>query len=116
MNGTAPAPRPWAAGAGLFAGPAAWAGNTLLNYALVGRACASGLPLAPLVSAAMLAVALAGGWLSWRDWHRVRPGRAVLGGAPLHMLAVAGVLASLLFGAVILLQGAAGLVFSGCER
>ena len=88
----------------------------MLNYALLARACASGFPVVPLISGAMLMAALAGGWLSWRDWRRVSIGAKVLGSAPIHMLAVSGVLASLLFAAVILLQGAAGLVFSGCER
>jgi hypothetical protein len=108
--------RSLAAAAGLFTGAAAWLANTQLNYALVSLACSSGFPLVPLVSAAMLALALGGGWVSWRARSRTSPDPEAHGGSPDRLLGATAALASLLFGAVILLQGAAGLVFSGCER
>jgi len=114
VSGAARARKSLSAAAGLFAGPAAWIVNTEINYALAARACGSGFPIVPLVSAAMLIPALAGGILSWRAWQGVDPDAA--GGAPDRLLATAGVLASLLFACVILIQGTAGLVFDGCER
>lgn len=114
MSASAETRRSWAAAAGLFAGPAAWMANTTLNYAVVTNACDSALAVV-LVSAAMLAVAVAGGVLSWSEWRAVPAGRQQHGGAPDRLLAACGVLASGLFGLVILLQGAAGLVFTGCE-
>lgn len=114
MSGAAPARR-WPA-AGLFAGAGAWITNTTLNFALVADRCASGGAAVPLISGAMLAVALGGSALSWRAWRAAPPDPAAQGGAPRHMLAVSGVFAGLLFALVILLQGAAGILFEGCER
>lgn len=115
MRGRAQAGRTWGAGAGVLAGPAAWITNTTLNFALVTDRCASGGTVVPLISAAMLAVALAGAALSWRAWRDLPPDMAAQGGSPRHMLAVSGVFSGLLFALVILLQGAAGMVFHGCE-
>jgi len=116
VSGAARARKSLSAAAGLFAGPAAWIVNTELNYALAARACASGFPAVPIFSAVMLAFALAGGWLSWRAWRRAPSDHGPNGGAPHHLLAATGVLTSLLFACVILVHGAAGLVFDGCER
>jgi len=115
MNGGAQTGPAWGAGAGIFAGSAAWITNTTLNFALVTDRCASGGTVVPLISAAMLAVALAGVALSWRAWKDVSPDAVAQGAAPRHMLAVSGVFSGLLFALVILLQGAAGMVFHGCE-
>jgi hypothetical protein len=62
----------------------------------------------------MLVFALSGGGLSWRTWQRATGDPEAQGGAPDHRLAATGVLASLLFACVILVRGAAGLIF-GCE-
>jgi hypothetical protein len=116
VSGAARARKSLSAAAGIFAGPAAWIVNTELNYALAARACARGFPAVPLVSAVMLAFALAGGSLSWRAWQRASEDPGANGGAPDHLLAATGVLTSVLFACVILIQGVAGFVFDGCER
>lgn len=102
--------------AGLFAGALAWFVNTEANYALAGRLCGWDVPLVPLVSASMLLIALGGGILSWQAFRLTEPPPGHRGGAPARLLAGAGMTAAALFGAVILIQGAAGLVFDGCER
>jgi len=107
--------RSWAS-AGLFAGAAAWIANTTLNFALVADACSRASRTVPPISVAMLAVTLAGVALSWRAWRDVPPDTEAQGGAPRQMLALSGVFAGLLFALVILLQGAAGVMFEGCER
>jgi hypothetical protein len=116
VSGAARARKSLSAAAGLFAGPAAWIVNTELGYALAADACARGFPAVPVLSALMLVVALAGGSLSGLAWRRAPADHGANGGAPDHMLAATGVLASLLFACVIVVQGAAGLVFDGCER
>jgi hypothetical protein len=103
---------PWA---GLAAGPAAWAVATQLNYALVPWACARGAAWLVVPGLALLlALAAAGGALL-----SLRARRSTAGGAgdgqPHHFLATVSALAAALFTLLILLQGAAGLVFSGCE-
>jgi hypothetical protein len=102
--------------AGLFAGALAWFVNTEANYALAGRLCGWDAPVVPLVSAAALIIALGGGMLSWRALRLTVAPPEARGGSPDRLLAGAGVIAAALFAAVILIQGAAGLVFDGCER
>jgi hypothetical protein len=116
MNGSWQESRSLTAAAGLIAGPAAWMANTTLNFVVVTYDCTGGPAVVPLMSGAMLALSLAGGVLSWRAWHAVPPERQSQGGVPVHMLAVSGAFAGLLFAFVILLQAAAGIMFSGCER
>jgi hypothetical protein len=101
--------------AGLFAGALAWFVNTEANYALAGRLCGWEAPVVPLLSAATLLLALVGGGLSWQALRLTRPMPEARGGSPARLLAGAGVIAAALFGTVILIQGAAGLVFDGCE-
>jgi hypothetical protein len=105
---------PWA---GLVAGPAAWAINTQLGYSLVPWICASQVNLVPPLAVALALVAAGGSFLSWVscDWSEADRGSHA-GGRPRQLLAGVGVLAGMLFAAVILTQGAAGLVFHGCER
>jgi hypothetical protein len=100
--------------AGVFAGPIAWLANTQLNYALVPWVCAHQIHVIPAVAFCLAALSLAGAFLSWRAWApAVRtPGD----GGPRPWLAGIGLLVSLLFTLVILVQGSAGLVFHGCER
>lgn len=105
--------------AGLYAGPAAWMVDTQANYALVPWICAHQAPLVPIVALVLAAVSLFGGFLSWQAW-RVAPAvterEQTGGGRPHHFLALVGTAMAVLFAAVILLHGAAGLVFHGCER
>jgi hypothetical protein len=74
------------------------------------------VPLVPLLSASMLLLALGGGILSWRALRLAAPAPQGRGGSPARLLAGTGVIAAALFATVILIQGAAGLVFDGCER
>jgi hypothetical protein len=113
VNGTGDRSYP---AAGLFAGALAWFVNTEANYALAGRLCGWNLPVVPLVSAAMLLLALGGGLVSWHALRLTWPAPEGRGGSPARLLAGAGIIAAALFATVILIQGAAGIVFDGCER
>jgi hypothetical protein len=105
--------------AGLYAGPLAWMANTQANYSLVPWVCANRLQLVPVVALVLALVSLAGAYLSWQAWRTspAAPGVDDSGSAqPRRLIAGVGALMSALFCLVILLQGAAGLVFQGCER
>lgn len=115
MSGSAARDRSFPA-AGIFAGALAWFVNTEANYALANTLCGWDVPPVPFVSAAALAIAVWGGVLSWQALRRTEPLPAGRGGAPARLLAGIGVMSAALFAAVILIQGAAGLVFDGCER
>lgn len=107
---------PWA---GLFAGPAAWAANTQLNYALAPALCPDGKAIVLLVAVALAAIGLAAAWLSWQAWNRHGGPERQGGphdGRPRNFLAGLGVLSGCLFAVVILAQGAAALVLDGCLR
>jgi hypothetical protein len=97
--------------AGLAAGPAAWVLNTQVNYPLPAWTCARQFNPLPLFALGFVVVALIGGWLSWRAWRRpagrTRGSRFVAGFS-------AGL--AVLFALVILMQGSAALIFTGCER
>jgi len=95
---------------GLISGPAAWAISTQLNYALVPWQCGEhGHPISWIAFALILA-AVAGGLLSLRAWRNAREEGGV------GLAAGVGTLAGFLFAAVIVLQGGAALIFTGCER
>jgi hypothetical protein len=118
--------------AGLYVGPAAWLVSTQANYVLVPWSCAHGFRAVPLVALPLIAVSLAGGYLSWRALGGLHGGgeRAVpeadgnrgasLGdpkdGKPHRLVAAIGILTALLFALAITVHGVAGLVFDGCER
>jgi hypothetical protein len=104
------------AAAGLFVGPAAWIANNQLSYSLVGLACETRLPLAPMFALALAATALGGASLSFRSWRHDPPDAQAQGGEPIRLLGGVGALAGLLFSLVILLQGSAGLLLDPCTR
>lgn len=107
---------PWA---GLLTGAGAWAINQQLNYTLAPWMCGAGFRAVPWISLACALLALAGGAVSARCWlGRGDSARKVIedDGLPSLFLAGIGMSAALLFTLVILLQGAAGLVLTGCER
>jgi hypothetical protein len=106
---------PWA---GIFAGPAAWAVNTQLGYALVPWVCASKANVIAPLAAIMALVALGGAWASWLGMPgaELDSGGSHAGGEPRGMLAAVGVASGLLFALLILAQGAAGLVLDACVR
>ena len=106
---------PWA---GLVTGPAALILNQGVNYALVPWICAHQVNPVPFIALALAMVALSGAFLSWRAFDLtgaiVPPSHA--GGRPHHFLAGISAAFALLLAVLILTQGAAGLVFNGCER
>jgi len=98
---------PWA---GLATGATAWATSTQLNYALAGTGHGN-FPVVPLVALVLAAIALAGGLLSWRAWRRSPESVATpVTGIPHAFLAGVGAMSSLLFAAVIVMQGLAGVI------
>jgi hypothetical protein len=107
---------PWA---GLAAGPACWAINTQLNYALVPWFCGRGLNVVPVIAAVLIAVSLAGAVWSWLAWSRYEGPSLQLpeqDGHPGSLLAGLGVAAGVLFALVIVMQGVAGLILGPCLR
>jgi hypothetical protein len=105
--------------AGIYAGPTAWLIDTQANYALVPWVCAHQVQAVPAVAAAMVAVALFGGLLSWRGYAAgggMSYPDSPVGGRPHRFLALIGIATALLFAIVIVVHGAAGVVFHGCER
>jgi hypothetical protein len=105
--------------AGLYAGPFAWFISTQGNYALVPWVCAHKLPVIPILAAVLMVVSLFGAFLSWRAFARSRPvphEDPTGAGRPHRFLAAVSIMMALLFALVILVQGAAGVVFNGCER
>ncbi len=104
---------------GLYAGPVAWLISTQANYALVPWVCAHQIQLIPAVAAAMVALSLFGGFLSWRAYAGAGPvpePDSIAGGRPHRFVALMGIAMALLFAAIIIIHGVAGIVFHGCER
>jgi hypothetical protein len=102
-------------GAGLITGPAAWAVSTQAGYATAPLICAHGAWWIVALSAALLAsLSLAGAYISARGFPVA--GAWAGDGQPRHLLRSLGVGAGVLFALVILLQGAAALALTGCER
>ncbi|MBV9786334.1 MAG: hypothetical protein JO264_21240 [Acidisphaera sp.] len=94
--------------AGLIAGPLAWAVNTQLGLILPDVDCSAWFrPSAP-AALLLVAGALAAGYLSWRA-RADRP-------EALRFIAVVSALSAFLFAFGLLLQAAASLLLTGCER
>jgi hypothetical protein len=105
--------------AGIYAGPAAWLISTQANYALVPWVCAHQVQVIPIVAVVMAAFSLFGGLLSWRGYVRAAPTPepdSTGAGRPHRFVALIGVGIALLFTAIIIVHGIAGVVFHGCER
>ena len=105
--------------AGIYAGPAAWLIDTQANYALVPWICAHQWQLVPVVALVFAALSLAGGFLSWRGYAAAAPTPlpdSSGGGQPHRFVGLMGIAMAVLFAIIILVHGAAGLVFHGCER
>lgn len=69
--------------AGILAAPLAWSAQELVSYGFVSHLCADHRldvaqrlagesPLFLVISAITLGIALAGAWLAWKNWTRVR--------------------------------------------
>jgi hypothetical protein len=105
--------------AGLALGPGAWGLSTQANYSLVSWSCTAPANPIGLVALVLMLTALAGAAISWRAWYVAGATRNILlqeDGRPGSFLALLSMLIALLFAAVILMQGAAALVLTGCER
>lgn len=105
--------------AGIFLGPAAWMLNLLVGYSLVPWVCAHQLRLVPVLAGVTFCLSLAGGLLSLQSYRKapITPETDRSGaGRPHRFTALIGIAMALLFAMVILVQGAAGLMFHGCER
>jgi hypothetical protein len=118
---TTDAARPYWDGRGLallwlsvLSGPAAWAANQLVVYALVKPVCANDARVTlVVVSAVALAVTMAGASIAWSCLARLR------GAAPdrdrSRFLAVAGVALNLLMALLIVTAAVPIFVLSPCE-
>lgn len=100
-----------AAWCGLILGPAAWLASTQVNFALASWQCAHRLYPIPWVALLLALITMAGGLVSFSFWRRQEGPEASLTFAA----SVATLLSALLM-LVILIQGFAGLIFTGCER
>jgi hypothetical protein len=111
-------PRSTALWAGVIGAPAAWALQHTANYAWSQRACGGkghGVFLAMTIGFAVLA--LAGGFLSWRDWRRIGGSPDKTDGGPAardRFLGALGASLGVLSAIVIVAQGLANFFFDGC--
>jgi hypothetical protein len=105
--------RPLAAWAGLVAAPSSWYALHVAISILSPWQCTGWPLLTPTLAAVAAVLTAAGGVVSW--WS-LRTALAVGEEHRHRFVAWLGVAASLLFLFVIACQGAAGLVYSGCER
>jgi hypothetical protein len=108
----------WLLWIAVLSGPAAWAFNQLVGYALVKPSCAGGslLPLT-LVSAIALAIAAAGLSIAWSSLVKLR-GAEETGGRledRSYFMALGGVALNLLLGLLIATAAISPLFLSPCE-
>jgi hypothetical protein len=101
----------FSAWAGLITGPVAWAISTQLNFALVSWQCVNRVYPVPWIGVLLALVSLAGGLVSLQYRRQADPSETSL-----RFASLVAALTSLLFMLIILLQGFAGLIFTGCER
>lgn len=102
----------------LLAGPLAWMLGLNAQYGLVRVACAKqDMLYLHAVSLLTLALALAGGWVAWREWRRAgaEPPGEEGGTIPRsRFLSALGLLASALFTLTILAQWIASFFLDPC--
>lgn len=104
-------PERHASWAGLALAPTSWYAMHVAVSSLTPAEC-GGWPATLLVAALAAAVTLAGGVISYRYLRAAGPS----GDGTRRFIGWIGVAASLLFLFVIACQGAAGLLYTGCER
>jgi hypothetical protein len=101
--------------AGLSVAPVVWAVNTQLGQILPYLDCQHQSRYSAIASFAAAIAACAAGAISWRAAHRAlvseQSSATVLG-----FIGSTGALSALIFAFALLMQGAASLVVSGCER
>jgi hypothetical protein len=102
---------PWA---GLALGPGSWAISTQANYAFAPWACSLHVNAVPYIALLLVLISFAGAAVSAMRWFQSEPYES--DGHPHQLLAGIGMCAGLLFGLVILMQGAAGLIVGPCLR
>lgn len=111
---------PWSASwAGLALGPASWALNTQINYALVNWECSGGKNPLAVIAAVLAVVSLAGALSSWVAWRRYDASGVPVpeqDGHPYRLLSAIGVGFGILFAIVIAMQGIAGIFLGPCLR
>ena len=108
----------WRMVAGFFAGPFAWAVHQQGNYMLVPVSCHERMMFLPMVTLATAAIALIGGSFSYGAWRRLGPpgGEENPERNNHRFLVGLSLLMTALFVFAILMQGAATLILSGCQR
>lgn len=105
---------------GLLCAPLAFLTQLTVNYAVVPRACSSGHAYAPhLVTILFLLIALAGGFVAWRNWRDAGQVESGEGGGRVErsrFLAVMGLLLSGLITLVFIAQWIPQFLISPCQR
>ncbi len=104
---------------GFFAGPAAWALQILVGYALVPVACQSGSKLGIyLVSAAAAVIILVAGIQAYRSWREYAGGRELVDTeertSPAAFIAISGALLSTLFFLLVVYTGVLMIFLNPC--
>ncbi len=111
--------RPLVEWAGVLAGPLAFLLNLQVSYMLVPWACATGAQgTLYFVAAGALLLSGLGGLTSWRVWQRRGrewPGDEAGAVPRSRLLAVLGLLTSVLFALVIVAQGIPTFILSACQ-
>jgi hypothetical protein len=102
----------------VVSGPAAWALNQLIGYALVKPLCAAdaGVTLSAL-GAGAFAITVGGAWIAWRCLRRLKDAdsMAATREGRSQLLAVGGLSLNLLLGLLILTAAVAPFLLSPCE-
>ena len=96
---------------GLIVAPLLWACNTQAGQVLPYADCGAAIRLAAIIPLVSATLAAGGGYVSW-----TAAAAASGGERPTRFVAMLGTLTGFLFAFALALQGAAGLVLTGCER
>jgi hypothetical protein len=102
----------------VLSGPAAWALNQLIGYALVKPACsADSRLLLAAVSGVTFAITVAGGWKAWALFRILRDAnpKGARREDRSYMLAVGGVTLNALLGLLIVTHAVSIVLLSPCE-
>lgn len=103
--------------AGLASGPGAWALSTQIQYAATPLSCSYGTILHVVLSIILAVCGLLGGGLSYAAYRDLKTASVPnLQRAPRMLVATLSMISAGLFAFGILLQGAAGLFLTGCQR
>jgi ABC-type nickel/cobalt efflux system permease component RcnA len=100
--------------AGLVAGPVLWAINMQAGQILPYSDCTTHLRFSAWLSICLAVLAFGSALMSWRA--RIYSSHGEAAERPHRFLAILGGLVGLVFGFALVLQSAAGIVLTGCER